>query len=223
MEKRICFQFQHANRALCIAAGLLLCGCSMLGLGSSVPEIKPAEPVTANYNITFSATREANINQENVSVPVKITVFNLRSDTSFKNADFFSLQNQAATVLTDKLMGSEQFFLLPGGEEINVSGEKPAGRYYVGVTGEFQDLNNKTWRLVLPIENAKRPPFYKFWNRTPPTQVIKIIADRQGLRIEENSAEEKKTAEKKAPEKNAEEKSSEEIPAGISEGEKGKN
>ncbi|AHG20957.2 hypothetical protein Z042_16105 [Chania multitudinisentens RB-25] len=174
---------QHGRKALLVMlTGLLLCGCM---------SFKKTEPEVAYYHITFSATREANINKQQAPVPLKISVLTLRSDSAFMSADFFALHNKAASTLGDNLLGNEQFFLLPGGESIKISGEKKNERYYIGVIGEFQDLNNKTWRLIIPIVNAKKPPLYKFWNRQPPPQVIKVVANGQGLSVAENSGREK--------------------------------
>ncbi|OMQ25465.1 type VI secretion system lipoprotein TssJ [Serratia oryzae] len=185
MKQAVCILGQRGGRLLVvIIIGLLLCGC--LSMGS-----KKAEPVVASYRITFSATREANVNQEKKPAPLKISVFYLRSDSGFMSADFFALHNKAAAVLGENLMGTEQFFLLPGGETVKISGEKKSERYYIGVTGEFQDLNNKTWRIIIPIPDPEKVPFYKFWRGQPPPQEIKVVANGQGLRVTENSNKEK--------------------------------
>lgn len=185
MKQAVCFWVERGGRALGVAiAGLLLCGCMSMFT-------KKAEPAVASYRITFSATREANINQEKNPAPLKISVFYLRSDTGFMSADFFALHNKAAAVLGENLLGTEQFFLLPGGETVKISGEKKSERYYVGVTGEFQDLNNKTWRIIIPIPDPEKVPFYKFWRGQPAAQEIKVIANGQGLRVTENSNKEK--------------------------------
>ncbi|WP_337263368.1 MULTISPECIES: type VI secretion system lipoprotein TssJ [unclassified Serratia (in: enterobacteria)] len=185
MKQAVCIWGQRGGRLLVvIIIGLLLCGC--LSMGS-----KKAEPVVASYRITFSATREANVNQEKKPAPLKISVFYLRSDSGFMSADFFALHNKAAAVLGENLMGTEQFFLLPGGETVKISREKKSERYYIGVTGEFQDLNNKTWRIIIPIPDPEKVPFYKFWRGQPPPQEIKVVANGQGLRVTENSNKEK--------------------------------
>ncbi len=183
MIQAFCFLIRHGGKSpYVIIASMLLIGCMRTEVG--VPKV---EPEIANYHITVVATREANINAEGKPVPLKINVFNLRSDTGFMNADFFALHNRPTEVLGNNLLSSEQLFLLPGGEAVNISGEKNGERYYVGITGEFQNLNNKTWRIIIPIPTPEKPPFYKFWRSSQPQQEIKVIANGQGLRVAENS------------------------------------
>lgn len=187
MERVFYFWVQYGAKLLCLLImTLLLGGC----IKTAISEPK-TEPEITSYNITVLATREVNINTEGQPVPLKINVFNLRSDTGFMNADYFALHNKTAEVLGNNLLGNEQLFLLPGGEAVTISGEKNSERYYVGITGEFQNLNNKTWRIIIPILSPEKPPFYKFWRGAPPQQEIKVIADRQGLHIADKGNEKK--------------------------------
>lgn len=187
MEQAVCFLTQRSAKWLAtLIVSLSLCGCMRPSV--SIPNV---ELENANYNITVVATREANINAEGQPVPLKINVFNLRSDTGFMNADYFALHNKPTEVLGNNLLGTEQLFLLPGGEAVKISGEKNSERYYVGITGEFQNLNNKTWRIIIPIPNLEKEPFYKFWRSIVPPKDIKVIADRQGLHIDAASKKEK--------------------------------
>lgn len=174
---------QRWGKWLCaIIISTLFGGCSKAGVDTPKNELE-----NANYRITVMAMQQANINAEGKPVPLKINVFNLRSDTGFMNADFFALHHDPAKALGNNLLSSEQLFLLPGGAAVEIAAEKNTERYYVGITGEFQNLNRKTWRVIIPILTQQKPPFYKFWRSTPARQEIKVIANEQGLYIAASS------------------------------------
>ncbi|NDJ56383.1 type VI secretion system lipoprotein TssJ [Enterobacteriaceae bacterium 4M9] len=164
----------------------LLFGCSKPSV-NNIPEVQlpqGEQQAQAYYNLTLRATREANINAAGQPVPLKINIFKLRSDTAFMNADYFSLHDNPKAVLGNNLIDSEPLFLLPDSETLKLSGKKTDERYYIGVTGEFQNLKNKVWRIAVAIDNPEKAPFYKFWVDDQPPQEITLIADGQGLRID---------------------------------------
>ena len=69
--------------------------------------------VPSRYSLVFDADRQVNAAGAQPA-PIKIRVLLLRSDAEFMDADFFSLQNDAKSVLGNSLLDSDQFFLTPG-------------------------------------------------------------------------------------------------------------
>ncbi|KEY58748.1 type VI secretion system lipoprotein TssJ [Serratia sp. DD3] len=187
MKSVFCYFTQCSGKLL----GMMMISLLLYGCMSSDSDTKKVSVETTNYHIAVLATRDANISTNGAPAPLKINVFNLRSDSGFMNADLFSLHNNPQAALGNNLLSHEQFFLLPNKEPVNISGKSDDERYYVGITGEFQSLNHKVWRIVIPIKKPEKPPFYKFWLSIPSQQEIKVIANQQGLHVAESNNMEK--------------------------------
>ncbi|SDK15931.1 type VI secretion system protein VasD [Pseudomonas delhiensis] len=173
--------------------GLLLAsatGCGLWPWSEPAPleQLKPAAPL--EYGVLFNADARLNANRTSLQpAPLKLRLFHLRRQEEFLNGDFFSLQNEPATVLGDSLLGSEQFFLLPGQQGRAVRFEVPPGMRYLGVLGEFQDLQANTWRLVLSLPEPGVAPLAQLWPeaagegaRTPRWDA-QVFAGAGGLRL----------------------------------------
>ncbi|VTP64103.1 Uncharacterized protein conserved in bacteria [Serratia rubidaea] len=89
--------------SLLMLGALLLSGC-----------MSSAKSVPSRYGLTFDAAPQVNANAGQSPAPIKVRVLLLRSDAEFMDADFFSLQNDAKSVLGNSLQDSDQFFLTPG-------------------------------------------------------------------------------------------------------------
>lgn len=100
--------------------------------------------------------------------PIKIRVLLLRSDAEFMDADFFSLQNDAKSVLGNSLLDSDQFFLTPGQTGKKLGGQSALDARYIGVIAEgIKNLDGKTWRISLPLPEPTETNFYKVWQFSP--------------------------------------------------------
>lgn len=150
---------------LLIAALLTLSGC-----------MSSAKSVPSRYSLVFDADTQANS-----ASPVKVRVLLLRSDAEFMDADFFSLQNDAKTVLGNSLLDSDQFFLTPGQKGKKLSGQSTLETRYIGVIAEYQQLDGKVWRLSLPLPEPTETNFYKVWQFSPDELEAHIIAGVNGL------------------------------------------
>ncbi|KGT95225.1 Type VI secretion lipoprotein/VasD [Erwinia typographi] len=153
-------------QALFLLAFSLLAGCS---------SSSHSEP--AHYNLVFQAHP-----QINDGAPLKVRVMLLKSDADFMSADFYSLQNNAPTLLGGNLINSEQFFLMPGQLNKVLSGQSTSEARYIGILAEYQSLDGKKWRLSLPLPVPNDSSFYKFWQGSTDELKADIIADISGLR-----------------------------------------
>lgn len=88
---------------LLISAALVLSGC-----------MSSAKSVPSRYSLTFDADPQINSVTGQPPAPIKVRVLLLRSDSEFMETDFFTLQNDAKSVLGNSLLDSDQFFLTQG-------------------------------------------------------------------------------------------------------------
>ncbi|MDX7985944.1 type VI secretion system lipoprotein TssJ [Xenorhabdus sp. 12] len=128
------------------------------------------------YKFIFTA-----LDNVNDSAPLKISIVLLKSNIEFMSADFFSLQANVQTVLGDKLINAEQFFLLPSQHQYSWSEKKIPEASYIGIFAEYKQLNGKKWRIVFPVPVPEQPSFYEFWSSPPDELIICIQVTDKGL------------------------------------------
>lgn len=157
-------------QALCLTALALLAGC-----GSS------SQSTPTQYSLLFQAHPQ--INQ---SAPLKVRVLWLKSDADFMSADFYSLQNNAQSVLGANLLDSEQFFLMPGQTNKKIVGQNNPGARYIAIMAEYQALDGKRWRLSLPLPQPSGSRFYEVWKGSDDELHAEVIADVSGIRVVKN-------------------------------------
>ncbi|WP_337009169.1 type VI secretion system lipoprotein TssJ [Pantoea sp. AS142] len=136
-------------------------------------------PPVAYYHLDVQAQ-----NQLNGGAPLKVRVVLLSSDAEFMSADFYSLQNQSATILGSAQLNTQQFFLTPDqrGKTLRIR-SLPEARY-IGIMAEYQALDGKVWRLSLPVPEGESPSFWAFWKRNDGELNAHIVAGINGLRVE---------------------------------------
>lgn len=88
--------------------------------------------------------------------PVTVKVYQLRSAGGFESSDFFSLYNQAATVLGADLVSATDMIVRPG-ESKKFDQEIDPKTRFVGVVAAFRDIQNASWRAVVPVDPDKLP------------------------------------------------------------------
>lgn len=162
--------FRLSLQAFCFAMLTLLAGCG--STTSSTP---------TQYSLLFQAHPQ--INQ---SAPLKVRVLWLKSDADFMSADFYSLQNNAQSLLGANLLDSEQFFLMPGQTNKKIVGRNNPDARYIAIMAEYQALDGKTWRLSLPLPQPSGSHFYEVWKSSDDELRAEILADISGIRVVKN-------------------------------------
>ncbi|AWP33224.1 type VI secretion system lipoprotein TssJ [Pantoea eucalypti] len=152
---------------LIVLLALLLAACS-----------SSKQPV-AYYNLDVQGQ-----NQLNGGAPLKVRVLLLSSDAEFMSADFFSLQNQSATVLGSAQLNTQQFFLTPEQRSKTLRIKSLPETRFIGIMAEYQALDGKVWRLSLPVPEDASPSFWAFWKRNDGELNARIVAGINGLRVE---------------------------------------
>lgn len=148
----------------------------LASLASGCGTTSHSEP--GNYNLQFRAHP-----QINESAPLKVRVLLLKSDATFMSADFWSLQNNADSVLGANLLNSDEFFLMPGQLAKTLSGKSVPDARYIGVMAEYQALDGKKWRMSLPLPVQGESHFYEFWKTSSDALEANIFLDINGIRV----------------------------------------
>ncbi|EKO3564622.1 type VI secretion system lipoprotein TssJ [Vibrio metschnikovii] len=127
---------------LSIVSISLLVGCSVVNM--IVPPYSKVE-VIAGDNI--------NPDMNGRPSPVVIHIFELTSDTLFKNQGFFSLYENSDESLGPDMISKTEMSLSPGQSELYRSSMKP-GVEYIGVIVAFRDIENANWRKVIRVDRT---------------------------------------------------------------------
>ncbi|MBD2805772.1 type VI secretion system lipoprotein TssJ [Xenorhabdus sp. ZM] len=144
----------------------------------AMPGCSSQEKKLPPYKIIFDATSDVNH-----SAPLKMHVILLKSPEKFMSADFFSLQDNAQNTLGDKLVNEDSFFIRPS-QSIDCLSEKYSPEAdYIGVIAEYNQLDDKKWRLSFPVPLPEKPAFYEFWRSSPDELHVCIKATNNGLSL----------------------------------------
>lgn len=99
------------------------------------------------------------------------------------SADFYSLQNNPQGVLGANLLNSDQFFLMPGQQNKQLTGQSTPDARFIGIMAEYQSLDGKKWRVSLPLPAPSEDSFYKFWKWSSDTLEAHLFLDINGIRV----------------------------------------
>jgi len=120
-----------------VAAMLSLGAC-----GSSTPD-----PTTVSMSI--AATGSINPNSSSEPSPVVLRIYQLKSDSAFKAAEFSEIFYNDRKVLGGDLLGQKEYNVKPGDKLTYDDTVSPETRY-IGVIAGFRDIDNATWRTLEP-------------------------------------------------------------------------
>lgn len=103
-----------------------------------------------NLQLLVQAQRSLNTDARNTSASLALRVYVLRDTRAFEQANFDSLYDDDEATLGANLLSRENLFLRPGEAReiaLEVAGEARA----LAVFGAYRELDNATWRAVLPL------------------------------------------------------------------------
>ena len=143
-----------------LATALVLAGCG-----------GPPKPVKSP--VTLIAATAVNADPSGRASPVVVRLYQLKSDVSFNNAEFFALFDDEKKVLAADLIARDEFELAPG-EHKSIELMLPPEVRFFGAIGAFRDIRNSTWRALVPV--AKKG-----------LKKAKVTVDTTGIRIEQGS------------------------------------
>ncbi|WP_269899907.1 type VI secretion system lipoprotein TssJ [Paenalcaligenes faecalis] len=146
--------------------------------GCAATENKLAIP----YAVQLAGSAEQNPTAQGQAAPVQIMVYQLRAKDRFEAADYFSLQQQASTVLGDQLLAQDAVVIAPEETQLLASSGHVDARY-LGIVAGYRDLNQSQWRLTVPLPAAKSTNIYKFWQFSPRQALVRIGVEKNQLHI----------------------------------------
>nr|WP_245180166.1 type VI secretion system lipoprotein TssJ [Cupriavidus sp. LEh25] len=131
----------------------MLCACAAPQPDASREQIKLVLAVDARPTV--------NPDDQDRASPVLVRVYELRTEAAFKSADYFSLDQNDKTVLTQDLLARDAFVLRPG-ESRSIERKLNPQTTALGFLVGYRDLGKATWRTVYPLPPAPEAAWYRF-------------------------------------------------------------
>jgi type VI secretion system protein VasD len=160
------------TRTLVVACSLTLAACA-----SNDPKT-PREAIRLDLSVMASA--RVNPDDQKRAAPIVVRIYELKTDSVFNSADFFSLQDKDKTLLTDDLVSRDQFQLRPG-EHKTIQTKADPATTTIGVLAAYRDLPNSVWRAVYPLPAA---PDAAWYHRSPKLKLT-IDLDANAIKVTE--------------------------------------
>ncbi len=129
-----------SRRLVVVGGALLLAGCG----GAPKPKVSP-------IRVQIIADPSINPNANDDPSPTVVRVYDLKSDTKFRQADFFAIFDNDATTLGADLVGKREFEIKPGQTE-TYERDVPIEAEYIGVIAGFRDITSAQWRAAVKIK-----------------------------------------------------------------------
>ena len=107
---------------------------------------KPAKPVQTKAILVTSA--DVNPDSTGRPSPIVVRIYQLRSDTEFNRADFFTLYEKDKETLGSSLIGRDEKTLFPG-QRLESDLPLSSEARFVGVIAGFRDLSRSRWRALI--------------------------------------------------------------------------
>jgi len=155
-----------------------VCAVALAGLlaGCAGTDPKPREAV--RLDMTVSAVAGVNPDAQGRASPIAVRVYELKDDTAFRDADFFTLQDKEKAAVGDDVLKRDAFILRPG-EHHRIVRTMNVGTTSLGIIAAYRDLPNSVWRANWPV-NAPQAAWYRMFAPrlklavTLDTNVIKV-------------------------------------------------
>lgn len=123
------------------------------------------------YNLVFEMDPQANATTKHQQRPIKIQIVQLKETSGFMVADFFTLQRDAKGLLSNDIVDVESVYLVPGTKKIKKLKSESTKDRYVGIVAEYEQFNDRKWRIVVPLPVPEPRHFYSF-SADPPPELI---------------------------------------------------
>jgi type VI secretion system protein VasD len=85
--------------------------------------------------------------------PIKVRIYELKDQSAFAEADYFSLDTTDKVVLAADMLAKDEFILRPG-EKRSIERKSNAQTTAIGVLAGYRDLPNSTWRVIYKLKEA---------------------------------------------------------------------
>lgn len=109
-------------------------------------------PTSVGGNIVAAAGLNPSVSQR--PSPLLLRVYELRSPTSFNQAEFMALYQADQATLGPDLVARDEFTLQPG-ETRPLKKQLGPDTRFLGVVAVYRDLEHARWRAVVPVQPNK--------------------------------------------------------------------
>ncbi len=109
-----------------------------------------------NSTLTTICIADSQLNPDinNRPSPLVLTMYQLKSITGFKNADFFPLYDKPNKTLGNDLLHREQIEIKPS-QRLVITQEILPNAEYIGILAAYRDIDNAQWHRELAIKKIK--------------------------------------------------------------------
>ncbi|MCP3869023.1 MAG: type VI secretion system lipoprotein TssJ [Gammaproteobacteria bacterium] len=111
----------------------------------------PGEPPKTLLALHITASPLLNPNTDGDPSPLVVRLYELKAETEFKTADFFTLFDQDRTILASDLAASRKELEFKPGERRILDLELSPETRFIGILAAYRDLDNAIWRALTPI------------------------------------------------------------------------
>jgi type VI secretion system protein VasD len=112
-------------------------------------------PSPTRLAMTVTASSQLNPNSDNQPSPTVVSIYDLKSQTTFMSASFDDLFYNDTATLGGDLLAHRQLNMLPG-RTLTLKDEAAPGTTFVGVVAGFRMPQGAAWRGVLEVAPQSR-------------------------------------------------------------------
>lgn len=120
---------------------------------SSLSGCKTA-PILTEVTGNIQGATELNPSVNQRPSPLLLRLYELKSATTFNQADFMALYQADQATLGADLVAREEIMLAPGEARPYKKSLAPETRF-IGVVAVYRNLESATWRTIVPVQSGK--------------------------------------------------------------------
>ncbi|PXW24938.1 type VI secretion system protein VasD [Paraburkholderia caballeronis] len=154
--------------------------CFWLAACSSSPPA-PKEQA-ADLRIQVIASENINPDDKGRPAPIMVRVYELKSATAFRSADYFTLQDDDRKATGDDVLVVDEFILRPGDTK-EISRKANASTNAIGVLAGYRNLGKSVWRDVYQLRQPQKAPWYRRMFTRERKETLTVNVDKQAVSI----------------------------------------
>lgn len=124
--------------------GVLLVMLSLTACGTSQPKA----------NMALQSVSYLNPDANGRASPVVVTIYELASESNFKNAKYIDLANNPGDALGNYLLDKRTIEVRPG-QKITVTEPLSPNTKYLGITAAFRNIATADWKTMVALPEGK--------------------------------------------------------------------
>jgi type VI secretion system protein VasD len=179
MSPNASFRCLFAERSVFQRFALALVCLMLFGCSSA-----PPTPREAKRDLRMQVLAADNVNPDDNgrAAPILVRVYELKSDTAFRNADFFSLQDNDRKVIGEDLLAVDEFVLRPG-EKKTIARKANPETTAIGVLAGYRNLGKSVWRSVYPWRDPPNTPWYRRMFKREANDALTVRIGKQSVSV----------------------------------------